>query len=97
MHFHSIVKNSVFFSCYETLKIAMPSSSPLRQMLFGVVSGCVTTIFVLPLQVFTVSVFASLFFLKEKQIVQTLQNVHSNRGARMSGILFSCLIVFVCL
>ncbi len=50
-YFTSAVKNSIFFSCYESLKAAAPSSSPFRQMIFGVVSGCVTTVFLLPLQV----------------------------------------------
>jgi len=50
-YFMSLVKNAVFFSCYEGLKARLPSASPLRQMLFGVVSGSITTFFLLPLQV----------------------------------------------
>jgi hypothetical protein len=66
-YFTSVVKNSVFFTCYEGLKGAQSSPSPGRLMAYGVLAGMTTTVFLLPLQV-----------------IQTLQNVHSNRGARLS-------------
>ena len=64
----TVVKNSVFFTTYETLKWqAGPGYSQQQQLLMGMLSGMVTTVFLLPVQV-----------------VATIKNVHSNRGARLS-------------
>jgi hypothetical protein len=68
--FSNVVKNTVFFTCYESLKWAHPGElSKTQQMGFGMASGMTTTLFLLPIQV-----------------VSTLKTVHSNRGNRMSTL-----------